>query len=325
VQRVTKYPLLLARLYKVTPHHHADRNAIKRAQDKIENALEQMNKDAKDVNSIKLWKRITMTSSNSNSPSKKSDSGSVGSGSGGGQDDQISSIKMRKMALEALGWPVDETRFPLEGRILFTQPNDGGNSLSNWHKKAWTVKLSPVQALLAVQCSEELPDITCKRELIFPPSDLIAPIRDASLIIVKKDNKSAAKFSLVRDPLSLERCIICCEQDWDDCFEIQEFVNKEQYVFKGEETGDTQLWFKTLQFYTQSLGGWRRRRKALGNIMIDPNVSPPAANSDSYYLECEARARRASNCPPSTSSAAAADEAGTPETEGASALPPTDG
>ena len=33
------------------------------------------------------------------------------------------------------------------------------------------------------------------------------------------------------------------------------------------------MWFKTLQFYTQCLGGWRKRRKALGNIMIDPNVS----------------------------------------------------
>ena len=44
VQRVTKYPLLLARLFKVTPLHHADRGAIKKAQEKIENALEQMNK-----------------------------------------------------------------------------------------------------------------------------------------------------------------------------------------------------------------------------------------------------------------------------------------
>ena len=44
VQRVTKYPLLLSRLYKVTPSHHTDKNDIKLAQDKIEAALEQMNK-----------------------------------------------------------------------------------------------------------------------------------------------------------------------------------------------------------------------------------------------------------------------------------------
>ena len=44
VQRVTKYPLLLSRLHKVTPSHHEDKNNIKLAQDKIEAALEQMNK-----------------------------------------------------------------------------------------------------------------------------------------------------------------------------------------------------------------------------------------------------------------------------------------
>ena len=43
VQRVTKYPLLLSRLHKVTPSHHEDKNNIKLAQDKIEAALEQMN------------------------------------------------------------------------------------------------------------------------------------------------------------------------------------------------------------------------------------------------------------------------------------------
>ena len=30
----------------------------------------------------------------------------------------------------------------------------------------------------------------------------------------------------------MENCVVCCEQDWDDCFEIQEFVSKDTYVFK---------------------------------------------------------------------------------------------
>jgi len=33
------------------------------------------------------------------------------------------------------------------------------------------------------------------------------------------------------------------------------------------------MWFQTLQFCSQSLGGWRRRRKGLANIMIDPNLA----------------------------------------------------
>ena len=39
------------------------------------------------------------------------------------------------------------------------------------------------------------------------------------------------------------------------------------------------MWFKTLQFYTQCLGGWRKRRKGLANIMIDPNLVSAAASS----------------------------------------------
>jgi len=252
VQRVTKYPLLLNRLHKVTPTHHPDKDDIKTAQDRIEAALEQMNKDAKDVvNSSKLWKRLQpmMSSSGNNSPIKKSDS------------EDLSSIKLRKMALEMLGWNSEETRFPLEGRILFTQPND-----ANW-KKVWTVKMASIQTLLCVLSPDNLPEVTSNKELIFPPES--TTIKDASLIMVREKN---AKYTLVRDPLPMENCVVCCEQDWDDCFEIQEFVSKDTYVFKGEEPEDTMMWFKTLQFYTQCLGGWRKRRKGLANIMIDPNL-----------------------------------------------------
>ena len=42
-------PLLLARLYKVTPYQHEDRPSIKRAKEKIESALEQMNKVRKEI------------------------------------------------------------------------------------------------------------------------------------------------------------------------------------------------------------------------------------------------------------------------------------
>ena len=166
-------------------------------------------------------------------------------------------------ALEILGWSQDEARFPLEGRILFSQPND-----ANW-KKVWTVKMTSIQALLCVLSPDELPEVTSNKELIFPPD--LSPIKDASLIMVREKN---AKYTLVRDPLPLENCVICCEQDWDDCFEVQEFINKETFIFKGEEPEDTMMWFKALQFYTQCLGGWRKRRKGLANIMIDPNLVP---------------------------------------------------
>ncbi len=43
VQRVTKYPLLLSRLLKVTPSHHPDRAALQESRERVEHHLEHMN------------------------------------------------------------------------------------------------------------------------------------------------------------------------------------------------------------------------------------------------------------------------------------------
>ena len=92
-----------------------------------------------------------------------------------------------QMALEMLGWNSEETRFPLEGRILFTQPND-----ANW-KKVWTVKMASIQTLLCVLSPDNLPEVTSNKELIFPPES--TTIKDVSLIMVREKN---AKYTLVR-------------------------------------------------------------------------------------------------------------------------------
>merc|ERR1719281_947140 len=74
---------------------------------------------------------------------------------------------------------------------------------------------------------------------------------------------------MIKDPVFLGNCIICWEQDWDDCFEVHEFSNtKESLIFKGEDASRTRQWFKALQFYGLSLGQWRKRRNGLANIMI---------------------------------------------------------
>merc|ERR1719361_918439 len=73
---------------------------------------------------------------------------------------------------------------------------------------------------------------------------------------------------MIRDPIFLGNSIICWEQDWDDCFEVNEFVAKESLIFKGEDISRTRQWFKALQFYGSSLGNWRKRRNGMANIMI---------------------------------------------------------
>lgn len=124
VQRVTKYPLLLARLYKVTPVHHETREQLKEAQNKIELHLSHMNSETKDVPS-KLWRRISSNSGRRSSAEM-----------------DLVNIKLRKIAVDVLEWNHDEAKFTLEGRLLFTQPTD-----NNW-RKGRTIKLAPINALL---------------------------------------------------------------------------------------------------------------------------------------------------------------------------------
>ena len=39
--------------------------------------------------------------------------------------------------------------------------------------------------------------------------------------------------------------------------------------FQGEDPQQTLQWFHCIRFYCHSLGGWRKRRNALANIMIN--------------------------------------------------------
>lgn len=125
VQRVTKYPLLLNRLYKVTPQHHETRELLKEAQSKIELHLNHMNSETKDVPS-KLWRRIS-----NNSVIRRSSA-----------EMDLVNIKLRKIAVDVLEWNHEEAKFALEGKLLFTQPTD-----NNW-RRGRTIKLTPINALL---------------------------------------------------------------------------------------------------------------------------------------------------------------------------------
>jgi hypothetical protein len=73
----------------------------------------------------------------------------------------------------------------------------------------WTVKLAPINAVLAVQTSDDLPEVTPNKELIFPSDS--ANIRDAYLVIVREKN---ARFSFVRvrtiaDRQNVDSPIVC--------------------------------------------------------------------------------------------------------------------
>ncbi|XP_011632311.1 uncharacterized protein LOC105423991 isoform X2 [Pogonomyrmex barbatus] len=244
VQRVTKYPLLLARLLKATPSVRPDvqeaKKRLKQAQTNIELHLEHMNAEAKDVTSTKLWRRISIIQNGRRSI---------------GEQDMVN-IKLRKMAVEILEWAHEEARFVLEGRLLVAQPTD-----NNW-RRGRTVKLSPITAMLVTngKPNAEYPEFN--DDSLFPKH---IGIKEATLLLVKE---KLGRYSLLREPLYLDKCIVCCETDLEDYFEIQELSSKETFIFKAEDGARTKRWCRTLQAHAQSLGAWRKRRGALPNIMI---------------------------------------------------------
>lgn len=192
-----------------------------------------MNQEAKDI-PTKLWRRIS-----SSSPGRRSSC----------EIDMIN-IKLRKMAIDILEWNHDEVRFAMEGKLLFTQPTD-----NNW-RKGRTIKLAPINALLVThgKVSEEWPTrhliylnpqtLTGRLYSHFQPSlnyraeralnePLNFPrhtgIREASLLLVRE---KSGRYTLLRDPLYLDRCVICSEADWADYFEVQEISSKDTFIFK---------------------------------------------------------------------------------------------
>ncbi|KAK5642051.1 hypothetical protein RI129_008218 [Pyrocoelia pectoralis] len=238
VQRVTKYPLLLSRLCKTTPTHHENRDQLKEAQHKIELHLNHMNSETKDVPS-KLWRRIGSSS-----------------GRRASSEMDLVSIKLRKIAVDVLEWNHEEAKFALEGKLLFTQPTD-----NNW-RKGRTIKLAPINALLVTNGKQMFSNKAEENGLTFPKNG----IREAALLLVRDKN---GRYSLLREPLYLDRCIIATDPAWNSYFEVQEVIGKDTFIFKAEDDDLTRQWYRQLQFHAQGLGGWRKRRNALANIMIN--------------------------------------------------------
>lgn len=64
-------------------------------------------------------------------------------------------------------------------------------------------------------------------------------IREASLLLVRE---KSGRYTLLRDPLYLDRCVICSEADWADYFEVQEISSKDTFIFKVSGGGGGSVW-----------------------------------------------------------------------------------
>ncbi|XP_026732479.1 uncharacterized protein LOC113497218 isoform X2 [Trichoplusia ni] len=261
VQRVTKYPLLLSRLYRATAACATEREDVRSAQRCVESRLEEINAAAAAAaaaaRDVPLWRRLAAARRTAH-------------------DLHVADIKLRKMAVDVLDWNHDEARFAMEGKLLFTQPND-----NNW-RKGRTIKLTPINALLVtngkptithktneIRETREARDREAREkegEALFARSG----VREAALLLVRE---KAGRYTLQREPLFLDRCVVAADHEPEHFFEVHEITTKDSYIFKAEENSRTRTWYRQLQYHAQGAGAWRKRRNALANIMINPMLT----------------------------------------------------
>lgn len=54
-------------------------------------------------------------------------------------------------------------------------------------------------------------------------------IREATLLLVRE---KSGRYTVLREPLFLDRCIVSTEAEWEDYFEVHEISSKETFIFK---------------------------------------------------------------------------------------------
>lgn len=100
MQRVTKYPLLLSRLYRATAGCAAEREDVRGAQRCVESRLADMNAAAAAAaaaaRDLPLWRRLAATAT---APARRT-----------AHDLHVADIRLRKMAVDVLDWNHEDAR-----------------------------------------------------------------------------------------------------------------------------------------------------------------------------------------------------------------------
>ncbi|XP_042349984.1 LOW QUALITY PROTEIN: uncharacterized protein si:dkey-91i10.2 [Plectropomus leopardus] len=248
LQRVTKYPLLLSRIIKVTPECHPDYSRLREAKSRVESHLEHINMKTKQEGNGVTW---SLRSFRRDSRKNR----------------EVINIEMREVSMKTVGWARENTRFVMEGPLQLSQPADG-----QWVKKGSKgLKFQNVQSLLMVRTL---------RAGEVPGQDAGARgdqgegggggdgIRDGVLVLIK--DKSSGKFTVLREPIRLGNCVVSTDPECEDTFEVLD-IRRESFVFRASDKSRTQQWFHQIKRYARDLGTWRKRRNALPNIMINTN------------------------------------------------------
>ncbi|KAM8858001.1 uncharacterized protein arhgef49 isoform 1-T1 [Synchiropus picturatus] len=246
LQRVTKYPLLLSRIIKVTPECHPEFARLREAKSRVESHLEHINMKTKQEGNGVTW---SLRSFRRDSRKNR----------------EVINIEMREVSVKTLGWARESTRFIMEGPLQLSQPADG-----QWVKKgSKALKFQNVQTLLMVRTQRvgeshgQVTDLVARGE---PREGGGENIQDGVLVLIK--DKSSGKFTVLREPINLGNCVVSMDPECEDTFEVLD-IRRESFVFRASDKSRTQQWFHQIKRYARDLGSWRKRRNALPNIMIN--------------------------------------------------------
>ncbi|XP_061696990.1 uncharacterized protein si:dkey-91i10.2 [Syngnathoides biaculeatus] len=241
LQRVTKYPLLLSRLLKVTPEKQPEFGRLREAKSRVEAHLEHINTKTKqqDGNGVASW---SLRSFRRDSRKNR----------------EPVDAEMREASISTLGWTREDTRFVMEGPLQLSQPADG-----QWVKKgSKALKFQNVQSLLMVRTRQP-----AGGERLCEAGE---SVQDGVLVLIK--DKSSGKFAVMREPIRLSNCVVSMDPECQDTFEVLD-IWREAFVFRAADKSRTHNWFHHMKRYARDLGAWRKRRNALPNIMINTNQS----------------------------------------------------
>ncbi|XP_027879131.1 uncharacterized protein arhgef49 isoform X1 [Xiphophorus couchianus] len=245
LQRVTKYPLLLSRIIKVTPECHPDYARLREAKSRVESHLEHINMKTKQEGNGVTW---SLRSFRRDSRKNR----------------EVINIEMREVSMKTVGWARENTRFVMEGPLQLSQPADG-----QWLKKgSKALKFQNVQSLLMVRTQRGGDSPGQATDVGRQGEDAGESVRDGVLVLIK--DKSSGKFAVLREPIRLANCVVSSDPDCEDTFEVLD-IWRESFVFRASDKSRTQQWFHQMKRYARDLGSWRKRRNALPNIMINAN------------------------------------------------------
>lgn len=166
------------------------------------------------------------------------------------------------MASDILNWTMEEMQLLMHGVFQITIHEFG----ASWNRRSSKKALS-VCALFCVRGHSEFVRINSDDEgecedLLFPGE---GEVTDAAVVLLRK--KMSGKYTLFKEPLFLDMCVIYKECELKDAFEIV-LMGKETYRFRASTSRDYRRWLKYLRLESKELGSWKRRRNGLPNIMI---------------------------------------------------------